>query len=97
MSDRIEQRFARIKTENRAALIPFIMGCDPDAKTTTALLDTLVSSGADLIELGMPTPWPMALSFRRQDCAHCAQAQRLRVFWTLSAVLEKPTQIPPSF
>ncbi len=60
MSERIEQRFARIKTENRAALIPFIMGCDPDAKTTTALLDTLASSGADLIEIGMPFSDPMA-------------------------------------
>ncbi len=60
MSSRIEHRFAQIKTQNRAALIPFIMGYDPDAKTTASLLETLADSGADLIEIGMPFSDPMA-------------------------------------
>ena len=57
---RIEKTFARLKSEKRAALIPFIMGYDPDAKTTAALLDTLAGHGADLIEIGMPFSDPMA-------------------------------------
>lgn len=57
---RIEHTFAQVKTQNRAALIPFIMGYDPDAKTTSALLETLAESGADLIEIGMPFSDPMA-------------------------------------
>jgi tryptophan synthase alpha chain len=60
MSQRIENTFARLKDENRAALIPFIMGYDPDAATTAAVLDVLPASGADLIEIGMPFSDPMA-------------------------------------
>lgn len=60
MSTRIESTFAKLKTENRAALIPFIMGYDPDAKTSAAILDALPKAGADLIEIGMPFSDPMA-------------------------------------
>src|SRR5271155_3113193 len=57
---RIEKTFANLRAENRAALIPFIMGYDPDAKTTAALLAALPAAGADLIEIGIPFSDPMA-------------------------------------
>lgn len=60
MTDRIEKTFAQLKTENRAALIPFIMGYDPDAATTAALLEALPDAGADIIEIGVPFSDPMA-------------------------------------
>jgi len=60
MSNRIEKTFAKCRNERRAALIPFIMGYDPDAKTSAALLDALAASGADVIEVGMPFSDPMA-------------------------------------
>jgi len=60
MSNRIEKTFAKLHAEKRAALIPFIMGYDPNAKTTAALLDMLPGAGADLIEIGMPFSDPMA-------------------------------------
>lgn len=59
MSQRIETTFANLKGK-RAALIPFIMGYDPDAKTSAQLLDALPAAGADLIEIGMPFSDPMA-------------------------------------
>ncbi len=60
MSQRIEKTFAKTRGENRAALIPFIMGYDPDKATTLAVLDAMAMSGADLIEIGIPFSDPMA-------------------------------------
>lgn len=60
MTSRIETTFAHLKTQKRAALIPFIMGYDPDAATTAKLLEALPVAGADLIEIGMPFSDPMA-------------------------------------
>ena len=60
MTARIKQLFEHTKAENRAALITFIMGGDPDIDTTLALLDGLSQSGADIIEIGIPFSDPMA-------------------------------------
>lgn len=56
---RIETTFQKLKGK-RAALIPFIMGFDPDKKTTLALLEAMPAAGADIIEIGMPFSDPMA-------------------------------------
>ena len=60
MSGRIGAAFARVKAEKRAALITFIMACDPDEAVTADLLAALPEAGADIIELGMPFSDPMA-------------------------------------
>ncbi len=60
MTDRIEKTFAKLLDINRAALIPFIMGGDPDLATTATLLEALAASGGDIIEIGMPFSDPMA-------------------------------------
>jgi tryptophan synthase alpha chain len=60
MKTRIEHTFAKLKTEKRAALIPFIMGGDPNLATSKALLAALPAAGADLIEIGIPFSDPMA-------------------------------------
>jgi tryptophan synthase alpha chain len=57
---RISARFAELKAANRAAFVPFITAGDPDAETTSALLEKLPAAGADLIELGVPFSDPMA-------------------------------------
>lgn len=57
---RIAARFARLKAENRAALVTFITAGDPDRATSQSLLDGLPEAGADIIELGMPFTDPMA-------------------------------------
>ena len=57
---RIATRFAELKKADRAAFVPFITAGDPDAETTTALLEKLPGAGADLIELGVPFSDPMA-------------------------------------
>jgi tryptophan synthase alpha chain len=58
--NRVETRFAQLRARNEKALIPYIMGGDPDLGTTGRLLETLVAAGADLIEVGAPFSDPLA-------------------------------------
>jgi tryptophan synthase alpha chain len=60
MTSRIDQRFAALAREGRAALVTFTMAGDPDPKTALAILKALPNAGADVIELGMPFTDPMA-------------------------------------
>jgi tryptophan synthase alpha chain len=57
---RIQTVFASLKANNKKALIPYITAGDPHPKHTVALLHTMVKSGADMIELGIPFSDPMA-------------------------------------
>jgi tryptophan synthase alpha chain len=57
---RIAARFAALKSQGRAALIPFLEAFDPDRATSLAILRGMPSAGADLIEIGMPFTDPMA-------------------------------------
>lgn len=60
MSSRIVARFAKLRAQKRAALIPFITAGDPSPDATVTVMHVLVEAGADLIELGMPFSDPMA-------------------------------------
>ena len=60
MTTRIDQRFAALAREGRAALVTFTMAGDPDPKTSLEILKALPKAGADVIELGMPFTDPMA-------------------------------------
>jgi tryptophan synthase alpha chain len=60
MTARMDQRFATLAREGRAALVTFTMAGDPDPKTALAILKELPKAGADVIELGMPFTDPMA-------------------------------------
>lgn len=57
---RIQTTFARLKAEQRKAMIPFITAGDPSPKLTVPLLHGLVAAGADVLELGVPFSDPMA-------------------------------------
>ncbi|MGB1077508.1 MAG: tryptophan synthase subunit alpha [Bdellovibrionales bacterium] len=57
---RIKETFDTLKSQNRKALITFIMGGDPDFETSVEILKSLPEAGADLIEIGMPFSDPMA-------------------------------------
>ena len=56
----IRGTFERLRRARRRALIPFIMGGDPDLAATGQLLLTLEAAGADLIEVGVPFSDPLA-------------------------------------
>ena len=57
---RLQNRFAELKQENRAALVTFVTAGDPDYATSLSILKGLPEAGADVIELGMPFTDPMA-------------------------------------
>lgn len=57
---RIDDVFSRLKREGKKGFIPFITAGDPDLKTTCELMLELASSGATIIELGVPFSDPMA-------------------------------------
>jgi tryptophan synthase alpha chain len=57
---RIGERFARLHSDGRTGLIPYVTGGDPSPRITVPLLHALVAAGADVIELGVPFSDPMA-------------------------------------
>lgn len=57
---RIQTTFSALKQQGRKALIPYITAGDPNPAVTVELMHTLVESGADIIELGVPFSDPMA-------------------------------------
>ena len=57
---RIETTFQTLKSQNKKALIPYVMAGDPKPNATVDLLYDLVKHGADMIELGLPFSDPMA-------------------------------------
>jgi tryptophan synthase alpha chain len=57
---RIAETFAKLKSENRKALIPYVTAGFPFADITPELMLGMVAGGADVIELGVPFSDPSA-------------------------------------
>lgn len=60
LMNRIDARFAQLKSAGRTGLIPFVTAGDPAPDAVVPLMHALVVAGADLIELGVPFSDPMA-------------------------------------
>ena len=58
--NRIDARFAQLKSSGRKALVPFITAGDPSLEGTVPVMHALVAGGADVLELGVPFSDPMA-------------------------------------
>lgn len=86
MHTRIEQRFAQLKTQNRCALITYLMAGDPDFEQSLALMHKVVAAGADIIELGMPFSDPMADGPAIQAAGRRALASKQTLPKTLALV-----------
>ena len=81
--NRIDTRFAALKTEGRAAFIAYVMAGDPDRATSLDILRGLPEAGADLIELGFPFSDPMAEGVPIQRAAQRALAGGMRLRGTV--------------
>ena len=57
---RLQSCFEQLKTEQRKALIPYVMTGDPHPDVTVPLMHAMVKAGANIIELGAPFSDPMA-------------------------------------
>lgn len=60
MQHRLDATFARLKAAREGALVTFITAGDPSIQDTPALVSTLASAGADIVELGIPYSDPLA-------------------------------------
>ena len=57
---RIDDTFARLKSQGKKAFVAYIMAGDPDVETALAVMKGLPGAGVDVIELGLPFTDPMA-------------------------------------
>src|SRR3954452_3176888 len=57
---RISEAFARIRASGKPGLVAYVTAGDPDLARTAEILAALSTSGADVIELGVPFSDPMA-------------------------------------
>ena len=60
MKQRITECFARAKSQNRGAFVAYLTIGYPSLAKCESAIDTLVSEGADIIELGVPFSDPFA-------------------------------------
>jgi tryptophan synthase alpha chain len=80
----IKSAFQAAQGEDRAALMPYMMGGFPDHGGSLAIAAAYADSGADLIELGVPFSDPLADG----PTIHAAATKALAAGATLGAALE---------
>jgi tryptophan synthase alpha chain len=83
-SDAIDAAFERARSQDRAALMPYMMGWFPDLMRSRDVGFAYADGGADLVELGVPFSDPLADG----PVIHAAGTEALRAGATLSGVLE---------
>ena len=68
--NRIEKKFRELKNKREKALICYVVAGYPDIKTSEKIIDTLIESGADMIEIGIPFSDPIADGKTIQEALH---------------------------
>jgi tryptophan synthase alpha chain len=58
--DRYTALFKNLEKKNQGAFVPFVTIGDPDKETSLEIIETLIKSGADALELGIPFSDPLA-------------------------------------
>lgn len=94
--NRIDCLFAKLKAEDKKALITFITAGDPTVEVTEKLVLEMERQGADLIELGIPFSDPMAEGpvIQAANLRALEHDIGLDVVFGLVARLREKTQIP---
>ena len=60
MTNRYSNLFRNLNAKNQGAFVPFVTLCDPDYQTSLKIVQCLIESGADALELGLPFSDPIA-------------------------------------
>ena len=96
MHNRIDDCFARLRSQKRKGFIPYICAGDPSLKKTVELGLALEKSGADLLELGLPFSDPLADGIVNQLAAQRSLAAGTTVAGVFDFVREirRRSQIP---
>ncbi len=69
---RLSAVFSRTRAENRAAFVAYVCAGDPDFDTSVEVCRTLLASGVDILELGVPFSDPLADGLTNQLAAQRA-------------------------
>jgi tryptophan synthase alpha chain len=96
MPNRIDQCFARLRSEKRKGFVPYICAGDPSLERTVNLGFALEEAGADLLELGLPFSDPLADGIVNQLAAQRALAAGTTIRGVFDCVREirRKSQIP---
>lgn len=85
---RLRTLFERLRTEERAALVPYLTAGDPDTRRTVEYARALGDGGADIVELGVPFSDPLADGPVLQRAAERALASGTRLDDVLDCAAE---------
>ena len=69
MTTRYQDLFDRLKADKQGAFVPFVTIGDPNRDLSIKIIDTLVTAGADALELGIPFSDPVADGVVIQDAS----------------------------
>ncbi len=97
------QRFARmfenLKARNEGAFVAFVNVCDPSEEESLAIFETLVASGVDALELGIPFSDPCAdgpVIMESAKRAIAAGATTEKCMKVIKAFRERHPEVPVS-
>lgn len=93
---RIAAAFARRKSQGQAALVTYVMGGDPDLKTSKAMALACVKGGADILELGIPFSDPIAdgPTIQRAGERALKSGTTLDGVLDIAAAIRRETEVP---
>ncbi|MEQ9860089.1 tryptophan synthase subunit alpha [Pectobacterium cacticida] len=95
--ERYQQLFTRLSEKKEGAFVPFVTLGDPSPKQSLKIIDTLISAGADALELGVPFSDPLADGPTIQDAnlrAFAAGVTPARCFDMLASIRQQYPDIP---
>ncbi len=85
---RIQETFERVKSEGRAALMPYLTIGYPEKESAKTLVPIIEASGADMIELGVPFSDPLADGPTVQASTQKALANGVNLHYCLETASE---------
>ena len=88
----IAQTFARLKTENRGALMPYLMVGYPELRSLEEYALALQDAGADLFDIGVPFSDPLADGATIQRASEIALQNGVNVAYAIQSVAALRTQ-----
>jgi len=93
---RYTRLFNELRKRKEKALMPFVVVGDPDYNTSVSIIKTLIDSGADILELGLPFSDPIADGPTIQSADIRALKSRINTNKVFSFIkdVRKFTQVP---